>query len=280
LQVEASDRLVPQTQVLTGPDRLVVDFPNALPAAALRDQVINRGGVKTIRVGLFQSKPPVTRLVVDLQGPQPYEVVQSGHNVTIRMSGAPAGATAGEKFASDPPTRPGLVTARFAAAATRVRALEAAAPPKSTLEVTFRDGLLTIHANKASLSDVLFAVHQRTGAEVTIAAGAEQEQVAAEIGPLPAPEAIARLLNGSKFNYLILSNAENPRLLDKIILSPIGAGMAAALGPKIEEVPEDDSSPVDLVKAPDAPPPPPPPGPPNLAAAEPKPPAADDPPPQ
>lgn len=31
IEIEASDRLVPSTQVLSGPDRLVVDFPNALP---------------------------------------------------------------------------------------------------------------------------------------------------------------------------------------------------------------------------------------------------------
>jgi len=30
---QATAKLVPQTQVLTGPDRLVVDFPNAVPGA-------------------------------------------------------------------------------------------------------------------------------------------------------------------------------------------------------------------------------------------------------
>jgi len=31
IEVEASDRIVPQTQVLTGPDRLVVDFRMLFP---------------------------------------------------------------------------------------------------------------------------------------------------------------------------------------------------------------------------------------------------------
>src|ERR1700732_4888455 len=52
IEIEASDRLVPQTQVLTGPDRLVVDFPNAVPGAGLRNQSVNRGDVKDVRIGL------------------------------------------------------------------------------------------------------------------------------------------------------------------------------------------------------------------------------------
>src|SRR5271166_6054468 len=53
IEIEASDRIVPQTNVLTGPDRLVVDFVNAVPGAQLRSQAVNRGEVKSLRVGLF-----------------------------------------------------------------------------------------------------------------------------------------------------------------------------------------------------------------------------------
>jgi hypothetical protein len=45
IEVDASDRIVPQTQVLTGPDRLVIDFPNAVPSSQLRSQSIDRGEV-------------------------------------------------------------------------------------------------------------------------------------------------------------------------------------------------------------------------------------------
>ncbi len=70
LEVEASDRIVPQTQVLSGPDRLVIDFPNSRPTDQVRSQSVDRGEVKDVRVGLFQSNPPVTRLVVDLKTAQ------------------------------------------------------------------------------------------------------------------------------------------------------------------------------------------------------------------
>ena len=93
-----------------------------------------------------------------------------------------------------------------------------AAPPNPALEVAFQDGLLTIHSNKATLSEVLFAVQQRTGAEVSIAAGAEQEKVVAEIGPAPAQQVLTQLLNGSKFNYLLLNAVNDPQRLDRVIL--------------------------------------------------------------
>src|ERR1700737_953326 len=87
IEIEASDRLVPQTQVLTGPDRLVVDFPNALPGAGLRNQSVNRGEVKSVRICLLQSNPPVTRLVLDLKTPQSYQIFPYGRTVIIKVSG-------------------------------------------------------------------------------------------------------------------------------------------------------------------------------------------------
>ena len=82
-----------------------------------------------------------------------------------------------------------------------------------------------------TLSEVLLAVQQRTGAQVSIAAGAEQEQVAADIAPGPAPEVLASLLNGSKFNFLILSAANDPSQLDRVILSPRADGGVMPLPP-------------------------------------------------
>src|SRR5215471_9440855 len=89
IEVEASDRIVPQTQVLAGPDRLVVDFPNAIPGSGLRSQSVFRGQVKDLRVGLFQSNPPVTRIVLDLKSAQNYQVFP-GRTVIIKVMGGAA----------------------------------------------------------------------------------------------------------------------------------------------------------------------------------------------
>jgi hypothetical protein len=251
MEIEASERLVPQTQVLTGPDRLVVDFPNAVPGAGLRNQSVNRGEVKSVRIGLLQSNPPITRVVLDLRTPQSYQIFPYGRTVIIKVSGG--AQQAAEPVDDFPPTRPGLVNTSFPA---RRLALQTDGSTKS-LDVSFHDGLLSIRAYKASLSEVLFAVHQRTGAEVAIAAGAEQEQVVADIGPAPAPEVLAQLLNGSKFNFLILSAANDPRMLDRVILSARAEGAVTAPSPMQNNDEADDEPPPVAVQSnppPDIPP--------------------------
>jgi AMIN domain len=238
IEVEASDRIVPQTQVLTGPDRLVIDFPNAVPSNQLRSQSVDRGEVKDVRIGLFQGKPPITRIVLDLKSAQSYQVFPSGRTVIIKVLGAgdPAAGiehsasehSPSEPSAPEPATRPGLVIANYVPGAA-LASVESATQPK--LEVSFRDGLLGIRANMATLSEVLFAVQQRTGAEISIAAGAEQEKVVTDIAPGPAPEVLAKLLNGSRFNFLILSAANDPQRLDRVILSARAEGGVMPLPP-------------------------------------------------
>jgi antitoxin (DNA-binding transcriptional repressor) of toxin-antitoxin stability system len=259
IEVEATDRIVPQTRVLTGPDRLVIDFPNAVPSSQLRSQSVYQGEVKDLRIGLFQSKPPVTRLVLDLKSAQSFQVFPSGRTVIIKiMGGGSEVASRQENVPSQPANRPGLVTANY----NRSEPVSIVAAAQPALEVTYRNGLLGIRANKATLSEVLYAVQQRTGSEISIAAGAEQERVVAEIAPAPAPEVLAKLLHGSRFNFLILSAADNPQKLDRVILSVRAEGGFATspLAPVQSDDREDDpnanASPVNNTPAPVQVPPP------------------------
>jgi AMIN domain-containing protein len=218
IEIEASERIVPQANVITGPDRLILDFVNARPSAQLRNQTVSRGEVKSLRVGLFSSNPPVTRIVVDLNGPQPYKVFPSGRTVIVKVGNGGDAETAARSASG-----PVLVNSNYPSVGAHlsvpVEPLSPPPPPKPSLEVSFRRGMLSISSNKANLSEVLFAVHQQTGAEIAIPAGAEQEQVVAEIGPAPAPEVLSQLLNGSKFNFLIMSSPADPQALDRVILS-------------------------------------------------------------
>jgi hypothetical protein len=249
IEIEASDRIVPHTNVLTGPDRLVVDFVNAVPGARLRSQAVNRGEVKSLRVGLFSSDPPVTRIVVDLNGPQPYRVFPSGRTVIVKV-----GIAGPRTAAFRPGSGPVLVNTNYPTQAVTIPEPDPA-PAKPALEVSFQGGLLSISANKANLSEVLFAVHQRTGAEIAIPAGAEQEMVAADFGPAPAPEVLAHLLNGSKFNFLILSSSTDPGVLDKVILSSRPEGPMPMPRPQIQPVTQadDDAEPQPRVAPPSRP---------------------------
>ncbi len=86
------------------------------------------------------------------------------------------------------------------------------------MEVTFQNGLLRIHTERASLAQVLFEVQRQTGAEIAIPAGAESEEIAVELGPAPAREVLAALLNGSRYNFIFVGNTRG-RNLHKAILS-------------------------------------------------------------
>src|SRR5208283_63282 len=78
--------VAPDTQAITGPDRIVVDFPGALPAAELRALKVNRGALKGIRAGLFFDNPPITRIVLDLAEPQSYRVLTMQNAVVVKLS--------------------------------------------------------------------------------------------------------------------------------------------------------------------------------------------------
>jgi hypothetical protein len=82
--------------------------------------------------------------------------------------------------------------------------------------VSFVNGLLSIHAEKATLAQVLFEVQRQTRADIAIPAGAEQEQVAADLGPAPARDVLAALLNGSHYNFIFVGNELS---LDQVILT-------------------------------------------------------------
>ncbi len=235
IEIETSDRVVPQINALTGPDRLVVDFVNAVPGPQLHNQPVNRGEVKSLRVGLFSSDPPVTRVVLDLNGPQRYQVFPSGRTVILKVGG-----TAGTEVAR----LSGAQGAALQNANYAVQAVHSSAPVpppvKPPLEVSFQSGMLSISSNKASLSEILSAVHDRTGAEIAIPAGAEQEKVMAELGPAPAPEVLAHLLNGTQFNFLILSSPTNPGGLDRVILTARPNGPVPTPLPQAQSLTNDE----------------------------------------
>jgi hypothetical protein len=234
IQVESSAPVVPQTNELGSPDRLLIDFVKAKPGAELRGQEVNRAEVKDLRVALFSKDPPVTRIVVDLNSPQPYQVFPAGRTTIIKI-GTPGTEIAGMQASS------GNV-----AAANEAAAEAPPEPPKPSVSVSFNNGLLSINSDRASLSEVLLAVHQRTGAEMAIPAGAEQEKVVVNLGPAPAPEVLSQLLNGSKFNFVILSSTKNPAVLDQVILTPRTEApvqaQAAAPQPPPQSEPNDESN--------------------------------------
>jgi hypothetical protein len=103
--------------------------------------------------------------------------------------------------------------------------------------VTYRGGLLTIVAENSTLQDILTGVRKATGATVDAPAASAGERVVTHLGPGQPRDVLAALLNGSRFDYILLSSPENPGGLRRLILSPrsgsgaSGSGAAAAAAP-------------------------------------------------
>src|SRR5215469_12331240 len=87
ITIETNKRVMPFTQVLTDPDRLVIDFPDALPAPELRAVAVHQGEVKGIRTSLLSAKPAMTRVVIDLKSAQDFRLIPSSSFVTIKLLG-------------------------------------------------------------------------------------------------------------------------------------------------------------------------------------------------
>jgi hypothetical protein len=86
-------------------------------------------------------------------------------------------------------------------------------------QVTYNNGQLTIIAQNATLSQVLRSVQSQTGASIEMPASASNERVVGQLGPGLPRDVINALLNGSKFNYIILGVNGNPGAVQKVILT-------------------------------------------------------------
>jgi len=279
VEIQTSGAVAPNTQAITGPDRIVVDFPGALPSAELRALTVNRGALKGVRSGLFFKDPPITRIVLDLEKAEPYRISTAQNAVVVKLGGASAaqkqvasapsvgGAqlreTALVSNASGSPARlamtnaaanmplpthspssripnalpanaaaapltvatPGLANAAVNVPVVNVPTLApgssdapvaAAEPAKPAVNVSYENGMLSIHSNRATLSQVLFEVHLKTQAEVGIPAGAEREEVIVDLGPGPARDVLGALLNGSPYNFIFVGSELT---LERVILT-------------------------------------------------------------
>jgi hypothetical protein len=72
------------------------------------------------------------------------------------------------------------------------------------------------------LADILNEVRAQTGADIAIPAGAEQEQVVATIGPATPRAALSELLNGSRYNFIIVGTDADANQLERVVLTPKG----------------------------------------------------------
>lgn len=115
---------------------------------------------------------------------------------------------------------PGAVRPQQSQATTPV--VPQATIPANSPKVYFGNDQLSIHAENSSLADVLNAVHRATGASLDMPPSAGNERVAVSLGPGPANQVVAALLNGSSFDYVLLGRSEDPNDLAAMIVRQKG----------------------------------------------------------
>jgi hypothetical protein len=221
LQIQTNGSEAPQTQIVSSPERLVVDIPNTLPGPALHGIAISHGEVRGVRVSLFSATPPVTRIVVDLNQPQWYKVTPNASGLLVSVGSDSQSSVAPQSTIGWVSTKVAVKAANAQNTAFEVRSRNPAqkAPTRKGLSIEFADGLMTIHSGNATLSEILFQIQKVTGAEIAIPAGTEQDRVAADFGPGPASEVLGELLNGSGLNFVVVGSEANPNILRSVILS-------------------------------------------------------------
>ena len=224
VEIAASQPVAVRSQAITDPDRLILDFPNAQPASDLRTKLLNQGDVKGFRVARYSANPPTTRVVIDLNSPQHYQIFPDGKTVIVKLMSDQQQA----------PARAHVDNVSFTATP---------AKPVSNLQVEFKNGRLSVVADHVSLAQILNEVHRLTGTDISVPPGAAQEQIIVGIPPLPIREALVSLLNGSRFNFIMVDSDREPGKLKSVILTYRGAGGMSQPAIPTPEPPVADSQP-------------------------------------
>ena len=89
-------------------------------------------------------------------------------------------------------------------------------------QVNYQNGQLTIVAPNSTLGDILRAVRKQTGAEIEVPDA--KERVVTHLGPGPARDVMAELLNGSRFNYVLLGSPADSESLTRVVLVAKSSG--------------------------------------------------------
>ena len=124
------------------------------------------------------------------------------------------------------------------------RAGTAVGTPRSPV-VTYQNGQLTIETETSTLAEVLKLVAEKTGAEIDVPPGTGLDRVIEHAGPGRAEDVLASLLNGSAFDFVIVSSPQPPHDPTQVLLflhrpatpAPLEQTVSASAQPKTPSSP-------------------------------------------
>lgn len=149
--------------------------------------------------------PPAMRIPVQAGPSAPVSQKPSTHTTVSPVNGQPTTAVPGNPQqptaqAADVPQRP------------------AEMPPKPP-RVSYVGGQLTVVAENSMLNDVLNGIRSAAGIKME-GLGGSSDRVFGRFGPASPRVVIDSLLNGSHYDFIILSALDTPDTVQRVILSP------------------------------------------------------------
>jgi hypothetical protein len=84
-------------------------------------------------------------------------------------------------------------------------------------QVRFQNGLLEIRAQNSSMGDVVRAVQRATGASIDFP-GFASERVNVNLGPGPLRDIVMSLLDGSRYDYILVAS-QQPNSIERMVLT-------------------------------------------------------------
>lgn len=84
--------------------------------------------------------------------------------------------------------------------------------------IDYRDGQVSVVAEKAELGQLLEALGKKIGARIDVAPEVAREPVVARIGPATPTQALAQLLDGPKLEYIVMGSDASGHGLKRVIV--------------------------------------------------------------
>jgi len=110
VEILSTKPVVPSIQAISGPDRLVIDLPNARLETQQKRISVEADQISTLRADQFQQDPPVARVVVDLLAPRAYTWDIAGNRLVVHLGKNP-GQARSSSSPFEPPAIPSLTPA-------------------------------------------------------------------------------------------------------------------------------------------------------------------------